>query len=164
MPSSAPADPSALPDDPNHHLAIRLVDEVAKLMPAFLQDPVDREKSQGNGALCVIDSCGRFYGRIFGEDKARGRGVLGIATRKVAQVWQTGYATGRFEELVYAGKLDEGKFGLNRPDFIGWLGGVPLRRPDGAPVAAAFSGFRGESDVAIIERAAAVIGLTVVRA
>ncbi|HEX9782195.1 MAG TPA: hypothetical protein VGA56_05600 [Opitutaceae bacterium] len=113
-----------------------------------------------NAFVCVIDT----DGRIFGEDKARGRWCFGIATRKVTQVWQTGYATGRFEELVYAGKLDERKFGLSRPDLIGWQGGVPLRRPDGAPVAAAFSGMRGEKDVEIIERAEAVVGLTVVRA
>ena len=71
-------------------------------------------------------------------------------------------STGRFEELVYAGKLDEGKFGVNRPDFIGWQGGVPLLTLEGKLIAAAFSGIRGINDIAIVERAAeAVPGLTV---
>ena len=77
--------------------------------------------------------------------------------RKVIQVWSTGYATGRFEELVYGGQLDDSVFGINRPDFIGWPGGVPLLLPDGTLIAAAFSGFRGKKDVEIIERAAATI-------
>lgn len=145
-------------------MAANLIGEVGRLLPAFLEDPIDRKMYANGAAVCVIDGGGRLHGQIFGDDKVRGRWCFGIATRKVAQVWQTGYATGRFEELVYSGQLDEAKFGVNRPDFIGWLGGVPLRQPDGAPVAAAFSGFRGEKDVAIIERAAAVVGLTVVRA
>ena len=145
-------------------MAANLAEEVGRLLPEFLRDPIDAKMYANGAAVCVIDACGRIHGRIFGEDKGRGRWCFGIATRKVAQVWQTGYATGRFEELVYAGKLDEGKFGVNRPDFIGWQGGVPLRRPDGLPVAAAFSGIRGEKDVEIVERAAAIVGLNVVRA
>ena len=48
--------------------------------------------------------------------------------------------------------------GFSRPDFIGWEGGVALFQPDGALMAAAFSGFRGEKDVEIIERAAKAVG------
>jgi glc operon protein GlcG len=151
---------SPLSDSP----AAAIVEAVARLMPEFLQDPVDREMSKGNAAVCVIEPDGRFVGRIFGEDRAKGRWCFGIASRKVIQVWSTGYATGRFEELVYAGKLDESKFGVNRPDFIGWQGGVPLLLADGSLLAAAFSGFRGINDVAILERAAATVpGVTVKR-
>ena len=135
----------------------RLVEEVAKLVPVFLEDPIDGERSGGNAAVCVIEAAGGVQGKIFGTDKGRGRWCFGIATRKVIQVWITGHATGRFEELVYAGKLDDGPFGINRPDFIGGQGGVPLLMPDGSLLAAAFSGFRGEKDVEIIVRAAAVI-------
>lgn len=134
-----------------------IVEEVARLLPAFLEDPVDREMSHGNAAVCVIDPTGRVFGRIFGPDVAKGRWCFGIVNRKVLQVWSTGYATGRFEELVYAGQLDEGKFGLSRPDFIGWEGGVPLQLADGSLMAAAFSGFRGVKDVEIIVRAAATV-------
>ncbi len=136
-------------------LAQQLVDEVARLVPEFLQDPVDREWSgNGNAAVCVIAPDGQFVGRIFGEDAGKGRWVFGIAARKVNQVRATGYATGRFEELVYAGKLDDSPFGIMRPDFIGWLGGVALHGPHGALFSAAFSGFRGEKDVEIVVRAA----------
>lgn len=142
-----------------------LVDEVERLLPEFLRDPIDRDMSRGNAAVCAIDPSGRFHGRIFGDDKAKGRWCFGIGSRKVIQVWSTGYATGKFEELVYAGKLDESTFGVNRPDFIGWEGGVALQTADGALLAAAFSGFRGVKDVEIIVRAAAKVpGLTVKRA
>lgn len=161
--STAPTPPPSPSNEVIYAMAANLAEEVGRLLPEFLEDPIDARMYANGAAICVIDQCGRIHGRIFGEDKARGRWCFGIATRKVAQVWQTGHATGRFEELVYAGELDEGKFGVQRPDFIGWLGGVPLRRPDGLPVAAAFSGMRGESDVAIIERAAINVGLTVVR-
>ena len=134
------------------------VDEVAKLVPQFLEDPVDRGMSQGNAAVCVIDSEGGVHGRIFGGDKGRGRAVFGVAQRKALQVWMTGYATGRFEELVYAGKLDDSQFGIIRPDFIGWRGGVPFTAADGSRVAAAFSGFRGVKDVEILARASAALG------
>lgn len=144
--------------------AAAMVEAVARLVPEFLQDPIDRDMCQGNAAVCIVEPGGRFCGRIFGSDAARGRWYFGIAGRKVMQVWATGYATGRFEELVYSGRLDEAKFGINRPDFIGWQGGVPLLLPDGAMMAAAFSGFRGVNDVAIIERAAATVpGVSVKR-
>ncbi|OIQ97072.1 hypothetical protein GALL_208970 [mine drainage metagenome] len=136
----------------------RLVAEIARLVPEFLQDPVDREMSHGNAAVCVIDASGAVHGRIFGDEPSRGRWCFGIVNRKAIQVWSTGYSTGRFEELVYSGKLDEGRFGINRPDFIGWQGGVALELDDGTPLAAAFSGFRGEKDVEIVVRAAAAVG------
>ncbi|HLP01904.1 MAG TPA: hypothetical protein VK163_07755 [Opitutaceae bacterium] len=139
-------------------LAQQLVDEVAKLVPEYLRDPIDREMSaNGNAAFCVIAPDGGFVGRIFGGDAGKGRWVFGIASRKVIQVRTTGYATGRFEELVYAKQLDDGPFGIMRPDFIGWEGGVPLLGPDGRLFAAAFSGFRGEKDVEIVACAAAQV-------
>ena len=137
-----------------------LIDEVTRLLPSFLDDPIERENSRGNAAVVVIEPSGRIHGRIFGEDKSRGRWCYGIASRKLIQVWSTGYATGQFEELVYAGKLDESKFCLERPDLIGWEGGVPLELADGSLLAAAFSGFRGVKDIEILTRAAlAVPGL-----
>jgi glc operon protein GlcG len=141
-----------------------LVAEVIRLFPAFMQDPIDRDQCLGNAAVCAIGPDGRIVGHIFGDNKARGHGCFGIVNRKVIQVWRTGYATGRFEELVFAGKLDEGQFGVNRPDFIGWEGGVPLLLADGTLLAAAFSGFRGIKDVEIITTAAAAVpGLRVKR-
>ncbi|HLP09617.1 MAG TPA: hypothetical protein VK178_15750 [Opitutaceae bacterium] len=146
-------------------LAQQLVDEIAKLISEYLRDPIDREMSAGgNAACCVIAPDGGFVGRLFGDNASKGRWVFGIASRKVIQVRATGYATGRFEELVYAKQLDDGPFGIMRPDFIGWEGGVPLLGPDGRLFAAAFSGFRGEKDVEIVVRAAAQVpGLTLKR-
>lgn len=144
-------------------IASQLLEEITRLMPEYLKDPVDLQMSQGNAAAAVITPCGAFHGRLFGDDKGRSRWLFGIVNRKVMQVWSTGYATGRFEELVYSGKLDEGRFGINRPDFIGWMGGVPLLLDDGSLLAAAFSGFRGEKDVEIVERAALKLGLGIKR-
>jgi uncharacterized protein GlcG (DUF336 family) len=141
----------------------QLVSAVETLVPEFMRDPIDHANSQGHAAFCLIGPDGEVSGRIYGPDKGRGRAVFAIAQRKVTQVWQTGYATGQFETLVYAGKLDEGQFGVMKPDLIGWMGGVAVRQPDGRKIAAAFSGFRGEKDVEILHRAvAAVPGLTVV--
>lgn len=131
--------------------------EIRRLFPSFLEDPVDREQSRGNAAFLLIGPEGTIVGHLFGEDNARGLWCLGIAQRKAVQVARTGYPTGRFEELVYAGKLDEGRFGVHRPDLIGWEGGVPFELSDGSRIAAAFSGFRGINDVAILLAAASAV-------
>ena len=136
---------------------VQLINEVARLFPFFLENPVDREFCQGTAAVVVIEPDGRIHGQIFGSDKSRGRVSFGLANRKLIQVWCTGYATGHFEKLVYAGQLDEGQFGVNRPDFIGWEGGVPFELADGSLLAAAFSGFPGASDIEILVRAAAAV-------
>ena len=141
----------------NQDIAQTLVDGISALIPEFLKDPIDFGMSGGNAACVVIDNSGRIYGQIFGTDHNRGRGIFGIAQRKVMQVWCTGYATGRFEELVYSRQVDDAPFGINRPDFIGWEGGIPLLLEDGSLLSAAFSGFRGEKDIAIIEKAASAI-------
>ncbi len=137
----------------------RLIAQVVRLYPSYVADPQDTQWNHGNAAVVVIGPDGGFRGQIFGDDKETGQKCYLIATRKVLQVWRTGYPTGRFEELVYAGKLDEGSFGLQRPDLIGWEGGVPILAPDGRLIAAAFSGFRGIKDIEILERAAAAVGL-----
>jgi glc operon protein GlcG len=141
----------------------RVIAEVARLYPAYITEPLDVRWNHGNAAAVVLEPDGDFHGRIFGDDKEIGQKCYQIATRKVLQVWRSGYPTGRFEELVYSGKLNEGAFGLQRPDLIGWEGGVPILAPDGRLIAAAFSGFRGIKDVEILERAAEAVGLRVKR-
>jgi hypothetical protein len=137
----------------------KLIAEVIRLFPEYLKDPLDGERSGGNAAALALGPDGIVRGHVFGSDRERGQRVYLIASRKLMQVWRTGYPTGRFEELIFAGKLDESKFVIQRPDFIGWLGGVPLLTPEGEAVTAAFSGFRGFKDVEIIERAAQAVGL-----
>ena len=135
-------------------IAELIIAHVVRLYPSYLTDPLDVQWNHGNAAAVVIEPDGGFHGQIFGGDKEIGQKCYQIATRKVLQVWRTGYPTGRFEELVYAGKLDEGSFGLQKPDLIGWEGGIPILAPDGRLIAAAFSGFRGIKDIEILERAA----------
>jgi hypothetical protein len=141
----------------------QLIAHVVRLYPSYIAEPLDVQWNHGNAAAVVIEPGGDFHGHIFGDDKDIGQKCYQVATRKVLQVWRTGYRTGRFEELVYAGKLNEGNFGVQRPDFIGWEGGIPLLAHDGRPIAAAFSGFRGEKDIEILERAADAVGLSIKR-
>ena len=144
-------------------LAVQLISHVIRLYPSYITDPLDVQWNHGNGAAVVIEPDGSFHGHIFGDNKELGQKCFQVGMRKVLQVWRTGHFTGRFEELVYSGKLDENAFGVQRPDFIGWEGGVPLLAPDGRLMAAAFSGFRGVKDIEILERAAAAVGLRVKR-
>jgi glc operon protein GlcG len=140
----------------------KLTAEVIRLYPEYAKNPEDIQWNKGNGVFLCIGTDGAIRGHVFGPDQDIQQKCYEIAVRKVLQVWRTGYHTGRFEELVYAGKLDEGKFGVQKPTLIGWEGGVPLRTPDGLLVAAAFSGFRGIMDIEIIERAATAVGLVTV--
>jgi uncharacterized protein GlcG (DUF336 family) len=141
----------------------QLIAEVIRLYPSYILDPLDVQWNHGNAAAVVIEPDGDFHGHIFGCNKEIGQKCYQIATRKVLQVWRTGYPTGRFEELVYAGKLNEGDFGVQRPDLIGWEGGIPILAPDGRIIAAAFSGFRGVKDIEILARAAEAVGLRLKR-
>jgi hypothetical protein len=140
----------------------KLTAEVIRLYPEYATNPEDIRWNKGNGVFLCIEADGAIRGHIFGDSQEIQHKCYEIAVRKVLQVWRTGYHTGRFEELVFSGKLDEGAFGVQRPYFIGWEGGVPLRTADGKLVAAAFSGFRGVMDIEIIERAAIAVGLTTV--
>ena len=137
----------------------RLIAEVIGLYPSYLTEPLDVRWNLGNAAVLALEPGGAVCGHLFGDNPEIGQRCYQIATRKVMQVWRTGYHTGHFEKLVYAGQLDDGPFGVQRPDFIGWEGGVPVVLPDGRLMATAFSGFRGSRDVEILERAAQAIGL-----
>jgi glc operon protein GlcG len=143
--------------------AEQLIAEVIRLYPSYIKDPLDVQWNHGNAAVFVLEPDGTLAGHVFGDNKEIGQQCFKVGVRKMLQVWRTGYLTGRFEELVYAGKLDENQFGVQRPDLIGWEGGVPILTPDGKIIAAAFSGFRGIKDIEIIERAAQSIGLKVKR-
>src|ERR1700734_650633 len=96
---------------------VQLIAQVIGLYPEYLKDPLDAERNGGNCAVFALGPDGIVHGQLFGRDQALGQKVYQIASRKLLQVWRTGYPTGRFEELVYAGKLDENRFGIKRPDF-----------------------------------------------
>jgi glc operon protein GlcG len=112
----------------------------------------DKIKANGCVAVCLIDGKGNIYGRIFGDDKILGRERYRVAWTKASQSWITGMKTGEFEKLVFNNEIDEKKFGIKRPDYIGWEGGQTIALPDGSVIAAGFSGFRGETDIEIVRR------------
>src|SRR5580765_8007595 len=104
----------------------KIVDAVEKRLPEYLAIEEDRSRNEGNSALCIIDENGAVYGKMFGTDKIRTRQVFRIAWTKASQVWITGIKTGEYERMVFTGQIDDKKFGIIRPDFIGWDGGQPL--------------------------------------
>ena len=94
-----------------------------------------------------------------GTDINRTRQSYKIAWTKASQVWITGYKTGEYEKLVYSGQIDENKFGIIRPDFLGWEGGQPVTLKDGTRLSVGFSGFRGTSDLEIVLKAVVNAGM-----
>ena len=136
--------------------ATQLIAEVEKLIPAAMQNPEDRDNSQGNVTLMIIAEDGRIFGRMFGTDNRVRRGTSRIAWQKATQVWMTAQATGQFEKQVYgSSQVDPGQFGLQHPDLIGWDGGLPVVAADGTKLAVAMSGFSGKTDCNIIRNAVA---------
>lgn len=136
-------------------LCNKIADEIEKLLPEFLQNPDDFKIAKGNCALAIINARGESCGRLFGGDNpSRQRECAQVAWKKANQVWLTGYATGQFETLVYSNQIDETQFGLARPEYIGWIGGVEAKTITGERLVLAFSGMRGEQDVSILKKAA----------
>lgn len=134
----------------------RIIHHVSNLIPAYKNSPADWEKCQGNLALCIIDDSGNVYGKIWGDDKLKGRKYYDVAYRKASQVWITGYKTGEFERLVFSDKLNYRDFGIDLPDLMGWLGGQPIQLNAETKIYCGFSGFRGVADVEIVKKAAAL--------
>lgn len=135
--------------------ATQLIAEIEKLIPGCMQNPEDRDNSQGNVTLMIIAEGGQIFGRMFGDNNSRRRGTCRIAWQKSTQVWMTAQATGSFEKQVYGKGVDPGKFGLQHPDLIGWEGGLPVVAKDGTKIAVAMSGFTGVTDCNIIRQAVA---------
>jgi glc operon protein GlcG len=52
--------------------------------------------------------------------------------------------------LTFNNQVDERKFGIRRPDYIGWEGGQPITLTDGTVLFAGVSGFRSVSDLEIV--------------
>lgn len=125
---------------------------IEKQIPHYMSHKEDREIADGNVAICMIDNDGQIYGKMFGNDAIKRRAFYRIAWIKASQVWITKKKTGQFEELVFAGKLDDKQFGIERPDFIGWEGGQPIKLGD-VDLAVGFSGFRGVNDLQIVVNA-----------
>ncbi len=130
-----------------------LVAAVERLVPEYAAVEEDRNRNDGNCALCIIEENGTVHGKMFGTDKIRQRHSFRIAWLKASQVWITGMKTGEFEKLVFTGQIDERKYGIIRPDFIGWEGGQPVVVEGNTKLSVGFSGFRGGTDLEIVRRA-----------
>ena len=135
----------------------KIIDEAEKFIPFYMKNEVDERIAQGNVAICIIDKEGNVYGKMYGSNKVRARESYRIAWTKASQVHITGYKTGEFEKLAFNNLIDEEKYGIERPDFIGWEGGQPIKLADGTELSVGFSGFRGVVDLEIIIKALEVI-------
>jgi glc operon protein GlcG len=131
----------------------KLIASIEKLIPEFMLDPADKNISNGNVAVCIIDENNNIFGKLFGTDKNRSRQSFKVAWTKASQVWITGYKTGEYETLVFTNQIDEYKFGISRPDMIGWEGGQPIVLKNGSKISVGFSGFRGINDLEIVVKA-----------
>jgi glc operon protein GlcG len=134
-----------------------IIAETEKLIPHYMQNEEDKRIANGNVSICIIDPEGKIYGRMFGTNKVRARESFRVAWTKASQVFITGLKTGQFEKLAFNNEIDENKFGIERPDYIGWEGGQPLTLADGTVLAVGYSGFRGVVDLEIVVRALAEV-------
>jgi glc operon protein GlcG len=131
-----------------------LIQKIEELIPLYLKKDEDNAVSNGNVAICIIDEAGGVSGKVFvHNNKIRARESFRVAWIKASQVWLTGMKTGEYEKKIYSGELSEGVSGINKPDFIGWEGGQPITLKDGSKLSVGFSGFRGETDLAIVLKA-----------
>ena len=132
----------------------KMIDSMSAQVPAYKSSAPDWNNSEGNVAVCIIDNEGNVYGKIWGNDKLRGRKIYDIAYRKAAQVWITGYKTGEYEKLVFTDELNYREFGIDLPDLMGWKGGQPIQLDTTTRISCGFSGFKGVTDLAIVSKAA----------
>lgn len=134
-------------------LVRKIIAEAEKLIPLYMQNEEDRRIANGNVSVCFIDDQGIVYGRMFGTNKIRARESYQVAWTKASQVHITRLKTGEFEKLAFNKEIDEEKFGIERPDWIGWEGGQLITLSDNTELAVGFSGFRGVIDLEIIVKA-----------
>ena len=132
-----------------------LLDEIDKLIPAYMQISEDSIISNGNVAVCIIDASGMVYGKMFGSNQPRLRQSYRVAWTKASQVWLTGVKTGEYERMVFNKEVGENANGIEAPDLIGWEGGQPLTLKNGQVLSVGFSGFRGVTDLEIMIKALA---------
>lgn len=142
------------------HLALiqAFIDTVEKIIPEFLADPEDFRIADGNMALYILDDAGNLHGRMFGSDRAKQRNSGKVAWHKVTQVWLTRKPTGTYEQLVYNNQVPWWEYGVPKNEFIGWEGGMPAQLDDGTFLSLALSGLRGDKDVEVLRKAAALVG------
>jgi len=135
----------------------KIIESLSDLIPTYKESKIDWNITEGNVAVCIIDDAGNVYGKIWGDNKIKGRRVYDIAYRKASQVWITGYKTGEFERLVFTDQINYREFGIDLPDLMGWEGGQPIQLDAETKIYCGFSGFKGVTDVAIVKKAVGLI-------
>ncbi len=128
---------------------------IEKLIPSYMENPDDKNISNGNLAVCIIDENENVYGKMFGTNIPRLRNSYRVAWTKASQVWLTGVKTGEYERMVFTKEVEENGNGIEAPDLIGWEGGQPLVMKNGKKLSVGFSGFRGTTDLEIMVKALA---------
>jgi glc operon protein GlcG len=136
----------------------QILQTARELLPTYLANPADRGISDGNVSMCIVDEKGQVSGAMWGEDKVKLRNAFQTAWRKASQVWITGIATGKYEELVYTNQIDWSKYGIMKPDLIGWEGGLPVTIEGEIHLGIAVSGMRGEQDTDLVIKAVTAVG------
>lgn len=131
-----------------------MFESLSNQIPTYKNSEEDWRTSEGNVAVCIIDDAGNIYGKIWGNDKIKGRYYYDIAYRKASQVWITGYKTGEYERLVFTDQINHKDFGINLPDLMGWEGGQPIQLDAETRISCGFSGFKGINDLGIVKKAA----------
>ncbi len=142
------------------HVAERILAAIRDLEPRYAAEPENQQINAGHSAVCLMSADGQVWGQVFGTDKLRQRASFSLAYRKCSQVWITGYPTGTYEELVYAKKIDMWKYGIHKPDFVGWEGGQSIAIDGATTLSAGYSGFRGDHDLEIVSLAVAAVTQT----
>lgn len=137
-------------------LVERLILAVGDLVGHYNANPQENW-ARGNVAICIVDDNGGVAGRIWGKDKVMGRSFFKNAWVKASQVWITGMKTGEYERRLYNDEFPEERYGINKPDLIGWEGGQPVVLKDGTTLAIGFSGYSGRNDLEIVARAVAKV-------
>jgi len=131
----------------------KLFAAIEKLIPVYMEDPLDKRVSNGNVAACIIEESGYVHGKMFGTSKPRLRLPYKVAWTKASQVWLTGVKTGEYERMVFNNEVEENANGIDNPDLIGWEGGQPITLKDSTKLSVGFSGFRGVTDLDIMLKA-----------
>jgi uncharacterized protein GlcG (DUF336 family) len=134
----------------------KIFSSIEKLIPSYMEISEDKNISNGNLAVCIIDENQNVYGKMFGTNNARLRQSYKVAWTKASQVWLTGVKTGEYERMVFTKEVDENANGIEAPDLIGWEGGQPLVLKNGQKLSVGFSGFRGTTDLEIMVKALAL--------
>lgn len=136
-----------------------IIAKAGELVGDYLKIETEARITNGNVSICIIEEDGTVHGKLYGENKIKNRDTYRIAWIKASQVWITGIKTGEYEKLVFNNQIDEHQFGISRPDLIGWEGGQPVLLKDGTRLSIAFSGFTGKTDLEIVQRAIAELGV-----